>query len=194
MVMAYIWTGMVLTAVLFSFWSGAGAALSQAVLEGAQSGVTLTLSMAGAVCLWSGVGRVMECAGLNRILARGLEPVIGRLFPSARKDPKVGELVSANVCANLLGLGNAATPMGIAATQRMSRYAKPGEASHEMCRLIVMNTASIQLIPTNVAAVRAGLGSAAPFDILPAVWVTSLCSVTVGLLAAFLFQRVSKND
>ena len=194
MVMAYIWTGMVLTAVLFSFWSGTGAALSQAVLEGAQSGVTLTLSTAGAVCLWSGVGRVMECAGLNRILARGLEPVIGRLFPSARKDPKVGELVSANVCANLLGLGNAATPMGIAATQRMSRYAKPGEASHEMCRLIVMNTASIQLIPTNVAAVRAGLGSAAPFDILPAVWVTSLCSVTVGLLAAFLFQRVSKND
>lgn len=194
MVMAYIWTGMVLTAVLFSFWSGTGAALSQAVLEGAQSGVTLTLSMAGAVCLWSGVGRVMECAGLNRILARGLEPVIGRLFPSARKDPKVGELVSANVCANLLGLGNAATPMGIAATQRMSRYAKPGEASHEMCRLIVMNTASIQLIPTNVAAVRAGLGSAAPFDILPAVWVTSLCSATVGLLAAFLFQRVSKND
>ena len=192
--MAYIWTGMVLTAVLFSLWSGTGAALSQAVLEGAQSGVTLTLSMAGAVCLWSGVGRVMECAGLNRILARGLEPVIGRLFPSARKDPKVGELVSANVCANLLGLGNAATPMGIAATQRMSRYAKPGEASHEMCRLIVMNTASIQLIPTNVAAVRAGLGSAAPFDILPAVWVTSLCSVTVGLLAAFLFQRVSKND
>ena len=194
MVMAYIWTGMVLTAVLFSFWSGTGAALSQAGLEGAQSGVTLTLSMAGAVCLWSGVGRVMECAGLNRILARGLEPVIGRLFPSARKDPKVGELVSANVCANLLGLGNAATPMGIAATQRMRRYAKPGEASHEMCRLIVMNTASIQLIPTNVAAVRAGLGSAAPFDILPAVWVTSLCSVTVGLLAAFLFQRVSKND
>lgn len=177
MVMAYIWTGMVLTAVLFSFWSGTGAALSQAVLEGAQSGVTLTLSMAGAVCLWSGVGRVMECAGLNRILARGLEPVIGRLFPSARKDPKVGELVSANVCANLLGLGNAATPMGIAATQRMSRYAKPGEASHEMCRLIVMNTASIQLIPTNVAAVRAGLGSAAPFDILPAVWVTSLLSL-----------------
>ena len=95
MVMAYIWTGMVLTAVLFSFWSGAGGVLSQAVLEGAQAGVTLTLSMAGAVCLWSGVGRVMECAGLNRILARFLGPVICRLFPSSRKDPKVGELVSA---------------------------------------------------------------------------------------------------
>lgn len=194
MVMAYIWTGMVLTAVLFSFWSGAGGALSQAVLEGAQAGVTLTLSMAGAVCLWSGVGRVMECAGLNRVLARFLGPVIRRLFPSARKDPKVGELVSANVCANLLGLGNAATPMGVAATQRMGLYAKPGEASHEMCRLIVMNTASIQLIPANVAAVRSGFGCAAPFDILPAVWVTSLCSVSVGLLAAFLLQRVSRDD
>ena len=152
MVMAYIWTGMVLTAVLFSFWSGAGGVLSQAVLEGAQAGVTLTLSMAGAVCLWSGVGRVMECAGLNRILARFLGPVICRLFPSSRKDP-----------------------------------------NHEMCRLIVMNTASIQLIPANVAAVRAGLGCAAPFDILPAVWVTSLCSVCVGLLAAFLFQRVTHD-
>ena len=194
MVMAYIWTGMILIAVLFSFWSGTGGALSQAVLEGAQAGVTLTFSMAGAVCLWSGVGQVMEKAGLNRILARFLSPVIDRLFPSARRDAKVGNLISANVCANLLGLGNAATPMGIAATKRMSRYAKPGEASHEMCRLIVMNTASIQLIPANVAAVRAGLGCAAPFDILPAVWVTSLCSVSVGLLAAFLHQRVSKHD
>ena len=183
MVMAYIWTGMILIAVLFSFWSGTGGALSQAVLEGAQAGVTLTFSMAGAACLWSGVGQVMEKAGLNRILARFLSPVIDRLFPSARRDAKVGNLISANVCANLLGLGNAATPMGIAATKRMSRYAKPGEASHE-----------IQLIPANVAAVRAGLGCAAPFDILPAVWVTSLCSVSVGLLAAFLLQRVSKHD
>ncbi|MFR8874279.1 MAG: spore maturation protein A [Oscillospiraceae bacterium] len=138
--------------------------------------------------------RLWKKAGLNRILARFLSPVIDRLFPSARRDAKVGNLISANVCANLLGLGNAATPMGIAATKRMSRYAKPGEASHEMCRLIVMNTASIQLIPANVAAVRAGLGCAAPFDILPAVWVTSLCSVSVGLLAAFLLQRVSKHD
>lgn len=194
MVMAYIWTGMVLASVLFSLWSGTGGALSQAVLEGAQAGVTLTLSMAGAVCLWSGVGEVMERAGLNQALARLLSPILGRLFPSARRDPKVGSLVSANVCANFLGLGNAATPMGIAAAKQMSRYARPGEASHEMCRLIVMNTASIQLIPANVAAVRAGLGSAAPFDILPAVWVTSVCSVSMGLLAALVFQKVSRHD
>ena len=155
MVMAYIWTGMVLTAVLFSFWSGAGGVLSQAVLEGAQAGVTLTLSMAGGGMPLVRRGTSHGCAGLNRILARFLGPVICRLFPSSRKDPKVGELVSANLYQR--GGGGGPPPGGGAASQRMGRYAKPGEASHEMCRLIVMNTASIQLIPANVAAVRAGL-------------------------------------
>lgn len=192
MVMSYIWTGMVLVSLLFSLWNGSGGALGRAVLEGAQSGITLTFSMAGAICLWSGVGKVMERSGLNRILSRCFLPLIGRLYPSARRDSQVGSLISANVCANLLGLGNAATPMGVAATRRLSRYAQPGTASHEMCRLIVMNTASIQLIPTNVAALRTSLGAASPFDILPAVWVTSLCSVTVGLAAAYLFQRGSR--
>ncbi len=157
MVMAYIWTGMILIAVLFSFGAVRGGALSSRI--GRRTGRCYPYILHGWGCMplvrrWTGYGK----AGLNRILARFLSPVIDRLFPSARRDAKVGNLISANVCANLLGLGNAATPMGIAATKRMSRYAKPGEASHEMCRLIVMNTASIQLIPANVAAVRAGLG------------------------------------
>ncbi len=194
MVMSYIWTGMILVAIVFSFGNGTGGALSSAVLEGAQSGITLAISMAGAICLWSGVGQVMERAGLNQKLSKVLMPLIGRLFPSARRDQAVGNFISANVCANLLGLGNAATPMGIAATKQMSRYAPPGTASDEMCRLIVMNTASIQLIPANVAAVRASMGSAAPFDILPAVWVTSLCSVAMGLLAAFVLGKVLRHD
>ena len=96
-----------------------------------------------------------------------------------------------NVSANLLGLGNAATPMGIAAVKRMQELARTRTATDEMCRLIVMNTASIQLLPTTVAAVRASLGAAAPFDILPAVWVTSALSVTAGLLAARLLRRFS---
>ena len=96
----------------------------------------------------------------------------------------------ANVSANLLDLGNAATPMGIAAVKRMQELAHTRTATDEMCRLIVMNTASIQLLPTTVAAVRASLGAAAPFDILPAVWVTSALSVTAGLLAARIFRRL----
>ena len=89
-----------------------------------------------------------------------------------------------NVTANLLGLGSAATPLGVAAVRRMKLLSGGDEASDEMCLLIVMNTASIQLLPTTVASVRAGLGAAAPFDILPAVWLSSLLSVSTGILAA----------
>ena len=191
MVMSYIWTGIVLVSLLFSLWNGSGGALSQAALTGAQAGVELALSIAGAICLWSGVGQVMERAGLNHLLARYLRPVVGRLFPSSRKAPQVGQLACANICANFLGLGNAATPMGIRAVQAMSRYAPAGEASDEMCRFIVMNTASIQLIPSNVAAVRAAQGCRSPFDILPAVWFTSVLSVSAGLAAARMLQRVT---
>ncbi len=193
MVMSYIWSGMVLLSVLFAFGTGQGAKLTSAVLEGAQSGVTLTLSMAGAICLWSGVGQVMKEAGLMKQLAKLLSPITSLIFPTSRKDEESKEWISANICANLLGLGNAATPMGIAATKRLSEFSTPGVASHEMCRLIVMNTASIQLLPTNVAAVRGSLGCSNPFDILPAVWVTSLCSVTAGLLVAFGCERFGKN-
>lgn len=95
--------------------------------------------------------------------------------------------VSGNLSANLLGLGNAATPLGIRAARRMALGAE-GTASNELCRLVVLNTASVQLLPTTVAAVRAGCGAAAPFDILPAVWISSLLSVSVGLLTARLWS------
>lgn len=97
--------------------------------------------------------------------------------------------MSGNLSANLLGLGNAATPLGIRAARRMALGAE-GTASNELCRLVVLNTASVQLLPTTVAAVRAGCGAAAPFDILPAVWISSLLSVSVGLLTARLLERV----
>ena len=98
------------------------------------------------------------------------------------------DTIAANVSANLLGLGNAATPLGLEAARRMSRRT-PGVASDSLCMLVVCNTASIQLLPTTVASVRAAFGSAAPFDILPAVWISSLASVTVGLLTARLLSR-----
>lgn len=97
--------------------------------------------------------------------------------------------LSANVSANLLGLGNAATPMGIRACQAMARLGEPGRASNEVCRLVVLNTASIQLLPTTVAAIRAAEGASAPFDILPAVWISSAVSVAVGLIAAHIMEK-----
>ena len=189
MILSKIWTGMVLIAILAALFLGRGTHLGTSVLEGAQSGVTLAISMAGAICLWSGVGKLMEVLGLTRHLSRLLRPVLSRIFPSTRKDPKVANCLSANICANFLGLGNAATPMGIQAAQRLAAD-KNGIATNELCRLIVLNTASIQLLPTNVAAVRSSLGCARPFDILPAVWVTSFCSASLGIAAAWLLGKL----
>lgn len=189
MVMSFIFSGILGISVVFALLTGRGSALSAAVPQGAQAGVTLAISLAGSLCLWSGAGALMERIGLTRALSRLLRPVLHRLFPSTRKDQQLAGALSANICANFLGLGNAATPMGIQAAQRLAKDSK-GQANDQLCRLIVMNTASIQLIPATVAAVRSSLGCKSPFDILPAVWVTSICSVSLGLLAAWVFGKV----
>lgn len=193
MLMSYIWTGMLVFSLIAAMLTGNGGALAGAVSQGAQAGITLIVSLAGSICLWTGVGRLMEKAGITRWLSRLLRPVLGRLFPSTREDPQLAGHLSANVCANFLGLGNAATPMGIQAAQRLASRSRDASASDELCRLIVLNTASIQLIPANVAAVRSALGCASPFDILPAVWVTSLCSAGLGVAAAWLMGKLWKQ-
>lgn len=193
MVMSYIFAGMVLLSVVFAAITGRGAALAAAIPQGAQAGITLAISMAGSICLWSGVGQLMEKAGFTGLLARLLSPLLGRLFPGTKKDAALARDLSGNICANFLGLGNAATPMGIRATQRMIDPQQPTLATDQMCRLIVLNTASIQLIPSTVAALRASMGCPTPFDILPAVWVTSFCSAGLGLLAAYFFGRLAKH-
>lgn len=193
MLMGYMWALIVLLSVAFGAYTEQISAVSAATAQGAQSGITVALSIAGSICLWSGVGNLMEKAGLTNILSRLLSPILNLLFPKSKQDPQLRRDLSANICANILGLGNAATPMGIRAVQRMRLPDRPHIASDEMCRLIVLNTASIQLIPANVAAIRAGLGCTTPFDILPAVWATSLCSAAVGLTAAWLLGKLWRN-
>ena len=194
MILSWIWMAIVGLSVTVSLMTGSQFSLAGAAAQGAQAGITLAISMAGSVCLWSGVARLMERIGLTDKLARLLRPLLSRLFPGTRRDPALARDLSANVCANILGLGNAATPMGIRAARRMVRPERPDVASDELCRLIVLNTASIQLIPATVAALRTTLGCAAPFDILPAVWVTSLFSAGLGLTAAMVLGKLWKHD
>ena len=188
MAMPYFLTGLFSLSLLFGCATGQLSAVSAAALTGAQSAVELCLSMAGAICLWSGVMTLMDRCGLSEKLAGLLRPLLRRILPNASRDSETLAALSANVSANLLGLGNAATPLGIRAATRMAQGCN-SVASDELCRLVVLNTASVQFLPTTVAAVRSGCGAAAPFDILPAVWVSSLLSVTVGLLAARLLER-----
>ncbi len=192
MVMSWIWTGLVAISLIAAAFLGNGAALASAVPKGAQAGITLAISLAGSICLWTGVGKLMETAGLTGMLSKLLRPLLGRIFPSTKTDAHLENCLSANVCANFLGLGNAATPMGIQAAQRMAQGCN-GIANGELCKLIVLNTASIQLIPANVAAVRSSLGCMTPFDILPAVWLTSLCSAGLGVTAAVMLERIWKK-
>ena len=191
--MSSTWTFAIVFSILFALISGRAEATGSAVFEGAVAAVTFVLSTGGLICLWSGVLEVMRRSSLTDALARALSPLLRRLFPKASRNPETLGALSANVSANLLGLGNAATPMGIKAARGMARLSEPGVASHELCLLVVINTASIQLLPTTVAAVRAAEGAAAPFDILPAVWISSAVSVCVGVLAARLFAAAGRS-
>ncbi len=189
MAMSVIWTVMVGASVLCALALGNGEAVAAAALEGAAAGVELCISMTGVMCLWLGVMEIMRRSGLAAGLSRALRPVLRRLYPDFARDGKVMDAVSANVSANLLGLGNAATPLGLEAARLMAGRT-PGVASDSLCMLVVCNTASIELIPTTVASLRAAAGCAAPFDILPAVWLASIVSVTAGVGAAKLLSRI----
>jgi spore maturation protein A len=189
MTMTIIWTGMVVISVLCALATGRGPEVAAAAVEGADAAVRLCLSIGGMMCLWTGIMEVMRRAGLADQLSRLLGPVLRRLFPQVAGDRAIMDSISANVSANLLGLGNAATPLGLEAARRMGRKS-PGVASDALCMLVVCNTASIQLIPTTVATVRAAAGSGAPFDILPAVWLASTLSVGVGILACKILAHV----
>lgn len=188
MAMAWAWTGMVVISLIFGFVSGNLDAVANAALEGADSAIQLSLSMAGILCLWSGVMEVMNACGLSSGLAKLFHPLLRRLFPHASRDKSTLAALSANLSANLLGLGNAATPLGIQAARQMARGCS-GIASDELCLLVVLNTASIQLLPATIASLRAAAGCKTPFDILPAVWFASLLSVAVGLVTARILSR-----
>lgn len=189
MAMAWVWTVMVVLSLACGLFTGRMDAVANAAFEGAASAVELCVEMAGVMCLWSGVMEIMNECGLSALLARFFRPLLRRLLPQASRDDETLSAISANVSANLLGLGNAATPLGIRAARRMAAGCG-GIASNELCMLVVLNTASIQLLPTTIASVRAAAGSAAPFDILPAVWLSSVLSVAAGLMTAALLSRL----
>lgn len=190
MTMTVIWTGMVGLSVLCAIFTGRESQVAAAAVEGATGAVELCISMAGMMCLWMGVMEVMRRSGLAEGLSRLLRPILRRLYPKAAREEETIHSIAANVSANLLGLGNAATPLGIDAMGRMAKREGSHRASREMCLLVVCNTASIQLIPTTVAAVRAAAGCQTPFDILPAVWLASVVSVLVGIGACAVLERL----
>ena len=184
-----IWFGMIALSVVCALMTGRLGELSSAVMDGAQTAVELSIFMLGSMCAWLGFLKIAEESGLSRLLARALSPIIGRLFPEYREDEEIQGKISMNLSANLLGLGNAATPLGLAAMKSMAEKNTTDSPTKGMILFVVMNTASLQLIPVNMAAMRANCGSAAPFSILPQVWITSAASLAVCMVACKLLER-----
>ncbi len=186
----YIWAALMLLSILCAALTGRMEALSGAILSGAADAVTLAVSMAGMLCLWTGLLHIAEEGGVTAALSRALSPVTRRLFPGLPPQSPALRAVCSNLTANVLGLGNAATPLGIAAMRELQKVsATPYEADRRMVFFVVLNTASVQLLPTMTGALRAQWGSRSPFDIVPAVWLASAGSLAVGLFTAWLLER-----
>ncbi len=184
-----IWAGMLLVSVVCAAALGRMEELSQSVFSGAQRAVELVFAMAGAMAVWTGFLKAAEKAGATAKLAAFLRPAVRRLFPDCREGGEADRAVCMNLTANLLGLGNAATPMGLAAMRAMDEENGGRGLTRSMVRFVVVNTASLQLLPTTLGALRSAAGAASPLDILPAVWLTSAVSLAAALAACFALEK-----
>ncbi len=185
----FIWCGMILCSLLYGACTGNLEETVAGCFSGTEEAVTLLLSMAGILSFWSGLLKIAQAGGVLSFLERCLIPVTKRLFPEIPHGSDTMKKICANITANLFGLGNAATPFGISAIKSMKQYSQdPSTATDDMCTFIILNTASIQLIPSTVIAMRAGLGSMAPASLIPFCWISSITALVTGLVCAKLMR------
>ena len=190
-----IFGSLCILSLLFSLFSGNTAALGDAVLDGAQNAVQVLISLGGMMCFWCGIMGVLSEAGLIRKLSRLFKPLLGLFFPNAAKNGEGLEEISANISANLLGIGNAATPFALRAMEKLqAQNPHPEKASHEQITLAVLNTASVTLIPANLLALRRAAGSQNPYVVMLPIWITSFVSAAMALLLTSIPRFLSNRQ
>lgn len=193
--MNYIWGAMVVFSFIAALFSGNMQALSDSVVTSGQDAINLVLKLTGMMCLWGGIMKIAERSELTRIISKMLSPLFSVLYKNVDRKSKTAEAMSMNITANLLGLGNAATPLGLEAMRRMQEAnTDKTKATDDMVVFVVMNSAAMRLIPTTVATLRTQFGSASPMEIMPATWVSTLLSLAAGVLTAKLISRVMKGE
>lgn len=191
----YIWCGMIIISFAVSLVCGNVEAVTAGAMEGAAAAVETCIGLLGVMCLWTGIAKIAERSGLCDVFAKCLRPITRILFPRLRPDSAAARAIVMNMVANLLGMGNAATPLGIKAMRELDKInPHKGRATNEMCMFVVLNTASIQIIPATVIALRQLYGSKNPTEIVIPVWICSICAVTVGTLAAKLFEKRGRSE
>ena len=181
----YIWSFIVVGSIICSIFLGNTHSLSNSVIDSSASAIELLITMAGVMCLWSGIMKIATESGFTRLIAKLFSPALKLLFPRLEKNSEAFSSITMNISANLLGLGNTATPFGLKAMKELNRLnANSNTASDEMIVFVVMNTASLQLLPTMLGTLRQTYGSKDPFGIIVPMWISSACALTVALLLA----------
>lgn len=192
--MNYLWTFIILISIICAAITGRMEQLSNSILNGASDAVALVISTLGMMCLWTGLMKIAEESGITLLLSKLFYPVLKHLFPEYKKDSPAIKSICMNITANLLGLGNAATPFGINAMKEMQKLNNHSStANNSMIMFVVINTAALQIIPTFLSVIRQKYGAQNPFDILPAIWTTSIISLITGIIATKFFEKVYKK-
>lgn len=191
----YIWLGMIIIGIAVGILNGRVELVTQAALESAKTAIELCIGLLGIMCLWTGLMGIAEKSGMVRRIARLVKPIMTFLFPGIpRNNPAVGSIVM-NLVANFLGLGNAATPLGIKAMGELQKINPNRDtASNSMIMFLVLNTAAIQLIPATIIALRAASGSNNPGEIIVPIWIASICASAVGIIAVKLISSVKSRQ
>lgn len=178
----YIWGAMIILSVIVSIINGNAEATMNSAFEGANSAIENLLSFTGAMCMWMGLIKIAEKSGIINSFSRFITPVTKLIFPHIKKDSPAHKSISMNMVANLLGLGNAATPLGIKAMEELNRLNPDKKtATNEMCMLVVLNTASIQVIPSTLIAIRSSLGSQNPSEVIVPIWIASVITAVIAI-------------
>lgn len=189
-----IWGGLILVGIAVGIGTGRVEELSQTILGSAKDAAELALSMIGIYCLWMGLLRIAEKSGMIQAIARGSERLICKLFTGIRRGSEAVSLITLNLVANMLGMGNAATPFGLRAmTALQEQNPDKRRASDDMCLFIVINTASVQLLPLTIIAVRAAAGSSNPADIVLTAFLATLATAVFGVIGAKLCAGIGRR-
>lgn len=189
-----LWPIFIIISVLYAIFCGNLSQLNVAINSSTENAVKLTLTLVGTTCLWSGIMEIASNTNIIKALTKVLKPIVLYLFPNVNKNKKAFDNIVMNIIANILGLGNAATPLGIQAMEELQRENFDKESlSDNMMMLIILNTSSLQLIPTTIIAIRTSLGSDNPTKIIFSVWFSTICAGVVGILVTKLLIKIDKK-
>lgn len=190
----YIWSGMLLIGIITGFLTGRVDQVTKAIIDSSKLAVDLAVGLLGILCLWTGIMQVASESGLVNRIASFIRPITKFLFPGVPQEHPALSAMVMNMVANFLGLGNAATPLGLKAMNELQKLnPERNNATDDMCMFLILNTTSIQLIPATLIALRSAAGSANPTRIIGAVWITSICSVCTGVLAGKILCKASRK-